>query len=262
MDKAWQAIPASCIILFSERDKIRSSLILSLPLDDGHTLDVRIRTSSRAKRLRLVSSLQGVEAVAPVNYNMAELQEFIKSKKGWISKTSDYYGKIRQKAGHIESERDILYYLGKKFQFKVVKDRLHFTTVSENLRTITFHVGDRRRYKHHIQEWYRRQTGQIIAERLPPISQRLGLDYNKFSIKKQRSRWASCSKKKNLNFNLLLAAAPQQVIDYVIIHELAHLVVMDHSKKFWDLVATFDPDYRNHKVWLEDHAPVIGVQDL
>ncbi len=211
--------------------------------------------------MRLVSSLRGVEAVAPVNYNMAELQEFIKSKKGWIRKTSDYYGKIRQKAGHLESEH-VLYYLGKKFQFKVVKDRLHSATVSENLNTITFHVRDRRRYKHHIQEWYRRQTGQIIAERLPPISKQLGLHYNKFSIKKQKSRWASCSKKKNLNFNLLLAAAPQQVIDYVIIHELAHLVVMDHSKKFWDLVATFDPDYRSHKAWLEDHAPVIGVQDL
>lgn len=90
----------------------------------------------------------------------------------------------------------------------------------------------------------------------------MGLQYNKFSIKKQKSRWASCSRKKNLNFNLLLAAAPADVIDYVVIHELAHILVMDHSKRFWKTVETFDPDFKSHKTWLEDHSLVIGIEDL
>lgn len=234
---------------------------LVLPLDNGSTLNISVRTSSRAKRLRLVSSIRGVVAVAPENYNPDSLQEFVQSKKDWIAKTSDYYSGLRQRAGHVESEQ-VIYYLGKKFEFKIIKDRTDFATVSESLNLITFHVPDRRSYKVQIQRWYRRQTAQIIAARLPELSRQMGLQYNKFSIKKQKSRWASCSKKKNLNFNLLLAAAPADVIDYVVIHELAHILVMDHSKKFWKTVETFDPDFKSHKTWLEDHSPVIGIEDL
>ncbi len=99
----------------------------------------------------------------------------------------------------------------------------------------------------------------IIAERLPVLANRLGFKYNKVSIKNQRSRWASCSKKGNLNFNLLLAAAPAEVIDYVIVHELMHLIEMGHSSRFWQLVENADPDYEKHREWLVSYAPVIKI---
>ena len=125
------------------------------------------------------------------------------------------------------------------------------------MKVITFHVPDRRKARRHQQEWYRQQTTAIISERLPPIAERMGLKYNRVSIKKQKSRWGSCSKKGNLNFNLMLAAAPDSVIDYVIIHELAHLAVLDHSPRFWAIVQEADPEYRIHREWLGVFAPLI-----
>jgi predicted metal-dependent hydrolase len=131
--------------------------------------------------------------------------------------------------------------------------------VSDAIKLITFHVTDRRRYKQHIHEWYKQQTARIIADRLPTLARRFNVKYNKISIKNQKSRWASCSKNGNLNFNLLLIAAPSNVIDYVMIHELMHLIEFDHSHQFWQLVKEADPDYKKHREWLTNYASVIKV---
>lgn len=234
--------------------------MVSLALDDGKVLEINIRTSSRARRLRLVSGIRGVEAIVPANYDHTRLQEFLEQKRDWIIKTAKYYDGLRQRAGH--TEFDVIYYLGRKYRFKLVKDRLPSAIVSEALGTVTFHVTDMRRYKQEIEKWYKEETARIIAERLPALSAKLGLAYNKTTIKRHRSRWASCSRQKNLNFSLLLAAAPIEVIDYVIVHELCHIAEMNHSDRFWRLVESADPGYREHKKWLDDHSPVIGVQSL
>lgn len=234
--------------------------MVSLALDDGKVLEIRIRTSSRARRLRLVSGIRGVEAVVPADYDHSKLQEFLDEKRDWIIRTARYYDGLRQRAGHMEF--DVIYYLGKKYKVKLVKDRLPSAIVSEALGAATFHVMDMRQYKQEIEKWYKHETARIIAERLPVLSAKLGLAYNKVTIKRQRSRWASCSRQKNLNFSLLLAAAPADVIDYVIVHELCHILEMNHSARFWQLVGLADPDYREHKKWLDDHSPVIGVQSL
>ncbi|WP_337862577.1 SprT family zinc-dependent metalloprotease [Nitrososphaera sp.] len=231
-----------------------------MPLDDGRVVEIRVRQSSRARRLRLVSSIRGVEAVVPAGCDERRLHEFVRSRKEWIAKTAQYYAKIKERTGH---EDGALYYLGAKYQYRLVKDRLPSATVSASLKTVTFHVTDRRSYRRHVLDWYRQQTGAIIASRLPAIAEKMGgLRYSRVAIKQQKSRWASCSRKKNLNFNLLLSAAPAEVIDYVIVHELAHIVELNHSRRFWDIVVMHDPDYKKHKQWLDDHSPVIGVQGL
>ncbi len=231
-------------------------MTLSLDLA-GSVIRIDVRTSKRARRLRLVSGINGVEAIVPPDYRAEELQSFVSAKRDWIIKTSRYYSRLKERCG--EHEPGTIYFLGSKYHFHVVKDRKQSAVVSDSIKVITFHVVDRRRYKQGVQEWYREQTGKIIAERLPALAGRLSMKYGKLSIKSQRSRWASCSKKGSLNFNLLLAAAPPEVIDYVIIHELMHLIEMDHSSRFWQLVKEADPDYKKHKEWLTSYAPVIKI---
>jgi predicted metal-dependent hydrolase len=232
-------------------------LSLPLALADGKVLTVSIAPSRKARRLRLVSSISGVKAVVPMNYSMTELAAFVESKKDWIAKTSQYYDKLKERSGGLEP--DTIFFLGAKYQFKIIKDRQSGATVSDAMKLITFHVPDRRTYRRHIEKWYREQTARIISERLPMLAIKLSLQYNRVSIKNQKSRWASCSKKRNLNFNLLLAAAPVQVIDYVILHELTHIVEFGHSQRFWQLVESADPDYKKHRAWLADHSPVIKI---
>jgi predicted metal-dependent hydrolase len=102
-----------------------------------------------------------------------------------------------------------------------------------------------------------------VSERLDLIRERNpGLPAcNKVSIKDQRSRWASCSANRNVSFNLFLAALPVEIIDYVIIHELAHLIELNHSKGFWDVVKLADPDFREHRKLLRKHSLLVGYHE-
>ncbi len=89
----------------------------------------------------------------------------------------------------------------------------------------------------------------------------LGVTYGGITIRNQRTRWGSCSSKGNLNFNCLLMLTPPPVRDYVVVHELCHLKHMDHSKRFWDLVASIIPDYKTHEAYLKKEGSAIMHQN-
>lgn len=100
---------------------------------------------------------------------------------------------------------------------------------------------------------YRAEARKLIEEQLDKLSARLEVNCNRITIRGQKTRWGSCSQKGRLNFNWRLIMAPKPVIDYIVIHELAHLKEMNHSKKFWGLVAQHCPRWREHKKWLKDN---------
>ena len=103
----------------------------------------------------------------------------------------------------------------------------------------------------------RKTAKDIIRGRVNYWGLALNLDYGRVFIKDQRTLWGSCSGKRNLNFNWRLASAPPEVLDYVVIHELCHLREMNHSKKFWKLVAEICPGYAARRKWLKDNSVVL-----
>jgi predicted metal-dependent hydrolase len=234
---------------------------MSIPisLSNGKVLEVKIKNSKRVKHLWLKADVYGIYVVVPLNYSIEKIHNFIESKKKWILKTSEYYKKLREGYGEGNLAINTISFLGAIYRLQIVKDTSSYAIISDNLKLITFHVTDRRKYKYDIKEWYRRQTALIVAERLPVISRKLDLQYNKVSIKSQTSRWGSCSKKRNLNFNLLLAAVPIKVIDYVLTHELIHLIELNHSKRFWSIVASAYPEYKKYREWLNRYGPLIKI---
>ncbi|MBI4423904.1 MAG: M48 family metallopeptidase [Elusimicrobia bacterium] len=99
-----------------------------------------------------------------------------------------------------------------------------------------------------------RETARsLIEERAALWSERMAVAHGRIAIKDQRTLWGSCSAKGNLNFNWRLVFAPRDVLDYVVVHELAHLREMNHSRRFWDLVARFCPEHREHRRWLHEN---------
>jgi predicted metal-dependent hydrolase len=233
-------------------------LSIDVPLSNGQLLNIKIKRSTRSKSIQLKANIYGIHVVAPVNYDFKNITRFIHSRKDWISKVYKYYAKFVEKFGQENgSSENFLTFLGSVYKLRIVNDRISYNIVSDNLKVITFHVIDRRKYKQDVIAWYKRQTSKIIFERLPLLSRKLDLKYNRVLIKSQKSRWGSCSKKKNLNFNLFLAALPSEVIDYVIIHELIHLIELNHSKRFWDLVKIKDPNYKYHRKVLRRYSCLI-----
>ncbi len=103
------------------------------------------------------------------------------------------------------------------------------------------------------EKFYRSETRRIVEGlvELHNVSDKFKI--NNIFIKSQKTRWASCSSKGNLNFNWKLAMAPYDVIEYVVLHELCHRLEMNHSNKFWNHVSDMCPDYKQHKRWLKDN---------
>ena len=232
---------------------------MNIPLSNGQILNIKIKTSTKSKTVLLKANIYGIHVIAPVNYDFENITGFIHSRKKWISKVYDYYAKFVDKFGQENSiNENSICFLGSTYKLQIVRDKISYNIISDNLKVITFHVKDRRKYKDDIRAWYNSQTSKIILERLPLISTRLDLVYKRVLIKSQQSRWASCSKNKNLNFNSFLAVLPSDVIDYVIIHELMHLVELNHSKRFWELVKMQDPNYKYHKKVLQRYGCLIN----
>ncbi len=98
------------------------------------------------------------------------------------------------------------------------------------------------------------EARKIITERTEQLAEAIGVSYNRISIRHQTSRWGSCSAKGNLNFNCLLILCPDNVRDYVIIHELCHLKEMNHSPEFWAEVARYCTDYKERRLWLRHNG--------
>ena len=96
-----------------------------------------------------------------------------------------------------------------------------------------------------------------IPARVREFAAQMGVTYGRITIRNQQSRWGSCSSVGNLNFNCLLMLAPAEVLDYVIVHELAHRKEMNHSPAFWAQVEAVLPDYREREKWLKTQGKIL-----
>ena len=107
-------------------------------------------------------------------------------------------------------------------------------------------------------KFYKKEAKKYISKKISEICELLNLSFNKLKITSASSRWGSCNSKKNISFSFRLILAPKKSIDYVIVHELAHLSEMNHSKAFWDLVQNYSDQigiwsYKENKKWLRQN---------
>ena len=87
----------------------------------------------------------------------------------------------------------------------------------------------------------------------------IGVTYGKITIRNQKTRWGSCSSNGNLNFNNRLLFVPKELVDYVVVHELAHRKEMNHSNAFWNVVEKYMPDYKERRQWLKEHGQELNL---
>lgn len=152
---------------------------------------------------------------------------------------------------------DVLYYLGEKRILTVIREprtRAKIKCVMDRILMWVPYEADYKYKREQLEKWYRKEALAVIREKAEEYAKVLSVHFESIRIKDQRSRWGSCSSKGNLNFNWRILMAPEPVCDYVIIHELCHLVFMDHSSNFWNLVESICPEYKQYKKWLKENG--------
>lgn len=179
-----------------------------------------------------------------INRTMTSIQyQLIRSNRKTITITINTDGTILVKAPNSVSKKRI---------DEIVKNKSDWIT------TRLEHQKSRRTFTEEEITYYRKKAKTAFAERLHFYESQIGVHANGLRIKDQKTRWGSCSSKGNINLNWRLILAPQEVMDYVIIHELCHLKEMNHSKAFWDLVEAHCPDYKKQKQWLKENTARLG----
>ncbi len=217
------------------------------PSDPDPPFAYRIRRSDRARRVRVTVDRSGeIEVVLPQRLPQRAAQEAVSELRPWIERRLAEVG--RQRAA-VLARGDTIPYLGQSLELRAEPGR---TRVARRGNVLWVPAGNNRDPA--LERWYRRMARAEIEVRVDDACAASGVTYTAITIRDQRTRWGSCSRTGALSFNWRLLLAPEDVLDYVIWHEVCHLRVMDHSPRFWALVASRCPGYREYAAWLRRNA--------
>ncbi|MEW8955916.1 M48 family metallopeptidase [Clostridium sp.] len=182
-----------------------------------------------------------VEVRCPKGINNKYIEELLKRKSQWILKNIEEINVIE--------DINQIYFLGTYCKVNKVRGEKNFINVENSMISIQYNgkISIEELFINYCREILR----DILIKALDTYKEIMGIDFNKVTIKNINTRWGSCSSKGNLNFNVKLIGAPLDVIEYVVIHELCHLIHMNHSKEFWVEVSKYCSDYKDRSNWLK-----------
>lgn len=219
----------------------------SIVLGEGErSVVVKIRFSKRASSYAIrMSILNGVELVIPFKANVNQAYQFLLKKEEWV----------KNKFAQLKRPDHIAIKIGSQIPIFGV----YHTIVASNDNSVAHNTINLRSYGDSISNWelkrilfsLLRQKIEAVAKKIAPT---LGVAYKKISIRDTRSRWGSCSTNGNLSFSWRLIFASENIVEYLVAHELSHLREMNHSPRFWKLVQTVCPDYKQARSWLKKNG--------
>lgn len=209
------------------------------------------------KRLSIqVQPDQKILARAPLAYSCEEIQSKLQKRAGWIEQQLDYfeqYQPIQPERQYISGETH--YYLGRQYRLKVSEGSQEgVKLIGQFFQISTPDAQDHERVKGLMQDWYKRHAAVLILKRAAFYQgrvQRLGAKEPLIQFRRMEKRWGSCTPKGVITFNTELVKAPIHCIDYVVLHELCHLVEEGHTARFYRLLEQLMPDWKKRKERLE-----------
>jgi predicted metal-dependent hydrolase len=212
-------------------------------------IEYTVRRSSRARRVRVsVDPHEGVRVTLPARAPAREAARAVAELRPWIERRLAEHRAARERVaaadGHVP-------YLGTSLRLVAETGR---TRVHRRGDDLLVPSSDAREA---IERWYRRAARTEIEPRVAEATRAIGRRAARVTIREQRTRWGSCSTTGALSFNWRLLLGPDEVLDYVVWHEACHLVVMDHSRRFWALLERHRPDYHAPRRWLRANGSAL-----
>ncbi|MDV3425753.1 MAG: M48 family metallopeptidase [Bacillota bacterium] len=215
-------------------------------------ISLGIKYSRRRTVYLSIISQDSIEIRSPFGISNKKLLDFIMRNQTWITNELSKAGvntKVR-----LYKDGEAFSYQGQVYTLKVHTGFNNFVFIDKSDNTINIKCKHSEDAKVILLNWYKAQAGCFIKERVNYYQNVIGVRSDKISIKNQKTLWGSCSSKKNLNFNMRLIMMPDYVIDYVVVHELCHLIHFNHSKEFWKKVEEIIPDYIEIRKYLKQNG--------
>ncbi len=225
-----------------------------LHIPAGSDIPYTVRVSRRARYARLrISPHDGLIVVVPEHFDKASVPGLVESRRAWIEKVQGSFDR-RRLSGISDNGSALpatieLAGIGESWQVSYRGDgraRVAVHEFSGNELQLSGAVHDEARCRSALEAWLKRRADLQLASQLERLASIHGFPVASVSVRKQRSRWGSCSSKGRISLNLKLLFLPPLLVRYIMVHELCHLRHMNHSRRYWSEVARFDPDYAAH----------------
>ena len=213
---------------------------------------------SNRKTMAIVVKKDGTVVVkAPLHTKVTRINAFVNAHADWIkAKQSELADKFSKYEPIQLENNEIVYYMGNPLYIKRIKARSIDMEEDTGILYIPLTASPDT-----LINWYKKQALPVITDLVEEYARLMGLEgkYSSVKLSIAKSKWGSCSYDNKLLFSWRLIMCPTEVIEYVVVHELAHIIEKNHSKAFWNEVKKVLPDYREHRKWLKDNS---GLMDL
>lgn len=256
--------PADWVTKSSQSKNTKSSTKSTKQVKQAGSISYTHQISSRVRSYKLkIDPKIGLVAITPTRFSQSTLDSFIQNNTAWIDAN---VSKITQKKAFFETETtvrifDVLY----EKQLQVNPNTASNIVINSNVQpgqaiglVVSVQSPDQAKIKKLITRFLMQTAEQYVTPRTKQLAEKMQVQYTKISYGEHKSQWGSCHISGALTFNWRLVHAPVAVIDYVIIHELAHRTHHNHSAAFWALVAKYDPQYSVHRNWLKKYGVSVG----
>jgi predicted metal-dependent hydrolase len=211
-------------------------------------LDYRIVYSQRKTITLVVERDRSVVVRAPVGTPEEQIHQVVEAKKLWLFEKINHpqkYSALRVRKEFVAGET--VPYLGRNYRLEIIPGDLPGIYFDAGFKISRFNHEEAAQL---FQKWYTERAYERIPARAKNYAASLGVQPNRVLISDLKVSWGTCTPKDNLNFNWRIMKAPPFVIDYLIVHELAHLLEPNHTPRFWNIVAVQSPKYEQAKEWL------------
>lgn len=214
---------------------------------------VEVMRTSRSKTASLKVEDGVVTMVVPRQLENEKVEKLVADKHAWIIEKIALHSEATPASNKQYVSGEAFPYLGRNYRLKVLRDGLAATTLING--RITVSVPDSPQQQHYIRRflvnWYKCNAEKKVREKVRRYEKLVGVETGVVRIKEFKSRWGSCTPYGDLEFNWVIVMAPNRIVDYVVVHELCHLLHHDHSPQFWKEVERVIPDYQECKELLK-----------
>ena len=228
---------------------------------DGNGFIAEVIRTSRRKTADIRVEEGAVSIVVPTSTCIEKIDQLLLSKRLWIKEKMALQRDMAPASSKQFVSGEAFPYLGRNYRLKVEHGPFAPVKLLQGRLVVQMPESDQQPYmiRNATVRWYKRQAEQKIREKVKRYSPVVGVEPAGVAIKTFKSRWGSCTAKGELEFNWLIMLAPNRMVDYVVIHELCHLLHHNHSPAFWREVMRVMPDYQQCRDWLRDHSEGLQV---
>ena len=231
-------------------------MITSTEFIDNNGIIAEVKRTERRKTATIKVEDGHVFVVVPKQLEKQRIIKLLNEKKSWINDKVALHQQVSPASSKEFVSGESFPYLGRNYRLKLHQGEYSPVKLVKGYLELTVQTSknDSVFIRHLMLVWYKRNAEQKLKQKCKRFATKLGVFPRSISVRDYKSRWGSCSAEGDISFNWKIIMAPNKIVDYVVAHELCHLIQHDHSPLFWKQVEREVPDYAECKAWLKNNG--------